>query len=70
MTEIIIRKIMVLSGPMPDPDAHRNYLRQLTLPALNARLFTLEQQSQKYISHEKIRIADFINSTKPIAEAG
>ena len=59
MSEVLVKRIMSLCGPMPNPEAHKNYLRSLSAAALSTRLFTLEQQSPK---HEKIEpLPNFLN---------
>ncbi|HZQ47937.1 MAG TPA: hypothetical protein VFC07_13045 [Verrucomicrobiae bacterium] len=37
-------EVLAASDPVPDPEAHLNYLEQLTEPQLIDRLKTLEQQ--------------------------
>ena len=34
----LVEQILEASGPMPDAEAHRRYLRSLTTPQLHARL--------------------------------
>ena len=39
----LVEQILEASGPMPDAEAHRRYLRSLTTPQLHARLAALRE---------------------------
>jgi hypothetical protein len=67
MSEVLIKRIMALSGPMPDLEAHRNYLRTLPAPSLSARLSALEQESNRHEKKRTVESTSGLNSTDSAA---
>ena len=45
--DALINRILELSGPMPDAEAHRRYLRTLTAPQLAARAKALGENPSR-----------------------